>query len=159
MGRPPLASGRLVRLSDGRIVYRLRHRWRGGTSALVFEPREFLARLAAQLPPPRAYKVRYRGVRAPCAAWRPFVVPMVGDAEGLAGRSTCSHDRPQTSRARRIAWSDLLRRVLAVDALRCERCGSKMPVVRSPAAVAAFLVCIGKAGRSPPTVQQGGSEA
>ena len=47
MGRPPLASERLERLSDGRIVYRMRHRWRDGTSALVFEPREFLARLAA----------------------------------------------------------------------------------------------------------------
>lgn len=158
MSRPPLATERLERLSDGRILYRLRHRWRDGTSALVFEPREFMARLAAQVPPPRAHQVRYHGVLAPCSAWRPYVVPVADDAE----RAACSHDQPQASRARRIAWSDLLRRVFAVDALRCDRCGSKMRVmaaVRSPAAVAAFLVCIGRAGRSPPTARQGGSAA
>ena len=162
MGRPPLASERLERLSDGRIVYRMRHRWRDGTSALVFEPREFLARLAAQVPPPRAHQVRYHGVLAPCAAWRPFVVPLADDGGGGVERSACSHDKPQGSRAWRIAWSDLLRRVFAVDALRCDRCGSKMRVmaaVRSPAAVAAFLVCIGRAGRSPPAARQSGSAA
>ena len=58
MGRPPLACERLERLSDGRILYRFRHRWRDGTSALVLEPREFMARLAAQVPPPRAHQVR-----------------------------------------------------------------------------------------------------
>jgi len=162
MGRPPVACDRLERLADGRIQYRLRHRWRDGTSALVFEPREFLARLAAQVPPPRAHQVRYHGLLAPCAAWRPFVVPAADDVEGDAARSACSHDQRQVSRARRIAWSDLLRRVFAVDALRCDRCGSRMRVmaaVRSPAAVAAFLVCIGRAGRSPPAARQSGSAA
>ncbi len=162
MGRPPLASERLERLSDGRILYRLRHRWRDGTSALILEPREFMARLAAQVPPPRAHQVRYHGVLAPCAAWRPYVVPGADDAVAAIRRPSCSHDRPQASRARRIAWSDLLRRVFAVDALRCDRCGSKMRVmaaVRSPAATAALLACIGSAGRSPPASRYGGSAA
>jgi len=118
MGRPAVASERLERLSDGRFLYRLRHRWRDGTSALVFEPREFLARLAAQVPPPRAHQVRYHGVLGPSAAWRPYVVPATDDGEGSASPSACSHDKPQASRARRMAWSDLLRRVFAVDALR-----------------------------------------
>lgn len=129
MGRPPLAAERLERLSDGRILYRLRHRWRDGTSALVLEPREFMARLAAQVPPPRAHQVRYHGLLAPCAAWRPYVVPVADDTAGNAGRSACPHDKPQASRTRRMAWSDLLRRVFAVDALRCDRCGSKMRVM------------------------------
>ena len=162
MGRPPLASERLERLADGRILYRLRHRWRDGTSALVFEPREFLARLAAQVPPPRAHQVRFHGLLAPSAAWRPFVIPVADDVGGDAARSACSHDQPQLSRARRMAWSDLLRRVFAVDALGCDRCGGRMRVmaaVRSPAAVAAFLVCIGRAGRSPPSARQGRSAA
>jgi hypothetical protein len=161
MGRPPLASERLERLSDGRILDRLRHRWRDGTSALVFEPGEFLARLAAQVPPPRVHQVRYHGLLAPCAAWRRFVVPAAGTEEN-AERSACSHDDPQGSRARRIVWSELLRCVFAVHALRCERCGSKtrvMAAVRSPAVVAAFLSCIGKEGRSPPQAWQGGSAA
>jgi len=145
MGRPPLACERLERLSDGRILYRLRHRWRDGTSALVLEPREFMARLAAQVPPPRAHQVRYHGLLAPSAAWRAYVVPVAVDVEGHTERPTCSHDQRQVSRARRIAWSDLLRRVFAVDALRCDRCGGKMRVM---AAV-----------RSPPTARRGGAAA
>ena len=159
MGRPALASERLERLADGRILYRLRHRWRDGTSAVVFEPREFLARLAAQVPPPRAHQVRYHGLLAPCANWRSVVVPLAKPSLDGAGSSPeCAHPQARSPRARRIAWSDLLRRVFAVDVLVCERCGSRMRVmaaVRSPAAVAAFLVCIGRAGRSPPEPQAG----
>jgi len=39
---------------DGRILYRLRHRWRDGTTHVVFEPVDLVARLAALVPPPRA---------------------------------------------------------------------------------------------------------
>ena len=62
MGRPALAAQRLEELPDGRLLYRMRHRWRDGTSALVLEPRELLARLAAQVPPPGAHQVRYHGL-------------------------------------------------------------------------------------------------
>jgi hypothetical protein len=163
MARPPLASERLERLPDGRILYRLRHRWRDGTSAVMFEPHEFLARLAAQVPLPRAHQVRYHGVLAPCAAWRRFVVPdpAVGGgptADSRADHGACHHDESQLKHARRIAWNDLLRRVFAVDALRCDRCGARMRVmaaVRSPAAIAAFLGCIRNAGRSPPAKENG----
>ena len=85
---------------------------------LPVPPREFMARLAAQVPPPRAHQVRCHGLLASSAAWRPFVVLVSDDVEGDAARSGCSHDEPQVSRARRIAWSELLRRVLAVGALR-----------------------------------------
>ncbi|MBI5503795.1 MAG: transposase [Deltaproteobacteria bacterium] len=61
VARPPLATERLTRLDDGRILYRMRRRWRDGTSHLVFEPQELLARLAALIPPPRAHQVRYFG--------------------------------------------------------------------------------------------------
>jgi hypothetical protein len=163
MGRPALAAERLERLADGRILYRFRHRWRDGTSALVFEPRELLARLAAQVPPPRAHQVRYHGLLGPCALWRQYVVPVPEVPQQQAGDSPgCLHRQSRVPRARRIAWSDLLRRVFAVDALRCDRCGSKMRVmaaVRSPQAVAAFLACIGRAGRSPPATRMGGSAA
>ena len=113
MGRPALAAERLERLADGRILYRFRHRWRDGTSALVFEPRELLARLAAQVPPPRAHQVRYHGLLGPCALWRQYVVPVPEVPQQQAGDSPgCSHQQSRVPPARRIAWSDLLRRVL-----------------------------------------------
>jgi hypothetical protein len=70
VGRPPVATERLSELPDARILYRLRHRWRDGTTHVVFEPLDLVARLAALVPPPRFNTVRYHGILAPCAGWR-----------------------------------------------------------------------------------------
>jgi hypothetical protein len=152
MGRPALASERLDQLPDGRLLYRLRHRWRDGSSAIVLEPRELLARLAAQVPPPGAHQVRYHGVLAPACAWRRYVVPASSQTgNGADWQRGCSN----VPRWKRMAWSDLLRRVFAVDALVCNRCGGRMRVMaamRSPQAVSRFLDSVG-AGRSPPARQ------
>jgi hypothetical protein len=51
-GRPPVATERLSRLPDGRLLYRLKRRWRDGTSHVIFEPMELIAKLAALVPPP-----------------------------------------------------------------------------------------------------------
>ena len=74
VGRPPVATERLSGLPDGRLLYRLRHRWRDGTTHVVFEPLDLVARLAALVPPPRFNTVRYHGILAPCAGWRDHAV-------------------------------------------------------------------------------------
>jgi len=71
-GRPPLASERLAPLPDGRLLYRLKHRWRDGTTHVIYEPLELLAAL---VPPPRFNLTRYSGVLAPASAFRPLIVP------------------------------------------------------------------------------------
>ena len=58
-GRPPLAAERLSALPDGRLLYRLKRRWRDGTTHVVFEPLDLVAKLAALVPPPRFNVVRY----------------------------------------------------------------------------------------------------
>jgi len=75
VARPPVATERLSRLDDGRLLYRLKHRWRDGTTHVVFEPAELVEKLAALVPPPRVHLVRYHGVLAPCASTRDRVVP------------------------------------------------------------------------------------
>lgn len=47
-----VASGRLEQLADGRLSYRLKHRWRDGTTHMVFTPMEFMEKLAALVPAP-----------------------------------------------------------------------------------------------------------
>jgi hypothetical protein len=66
-GRPPLATERLTALPDGRLLYRLKRRWRDGTSHVIFEPLDLVARLAALVPPPRFNLVisRHPGVPRP----------------------------------------------------------------------------------------------
>lgn len=78
VARPPLATGRLSRLADGRLLYRLKHRWRDGTTHVVFEPHELMEKLAALIPPPRFHGARYHGVLAPNARRRASVVPTNG---------------------------------------------------------------------------------
>ncbi|MCP4405227.1 MAG: hypothetical protein GY801_48990 [bacterium] len=65
-----LAQGRLEAMADGRLAYRLKTRWRDGTTHVVMERHELLERLAPLIPPPRAHQVRYHGVLAPCRLGR-----------------------------------------------------------------------------------------
>ena len=82
--RPPLASQRLSRMSDGRLLYRLKRRWRDGTEAIVFEPLELVEKLAALVPPPRFHMVRYHGVLAPRARNRSRITPGAESGGGPA---------------------------------------------------------------------------
>jgi hypothetical protein len=59
MARPPLAVDRLEATPDGRLAYRLKTRWRDGTTHILMERHELLERLAPLIPPPRAHQVRY----------------------------------------------------------------------------------------------------
>jgi hypothetical protein len=63
--RPPPATERLSLLPDGGLLYRLKRRWRDGTSHVIFEPLELFEELAALVPPPRFSLVRYHGLLAP----------------------------------------------------------------------------------------------
>src|SRR5439155_25376134 len=73
--RPPLSMDRLEALPDGRLRYWFKTPWRNGTTYAIFEPLEFLEKLAALVPTPRAHLVRFHGLLAPAAKWRPAVVP------------------------------------------------------------------------------------
>jgi hypothetical protein len=93
VARPPVSTQRLSRLDDGRLRYRLKHRWRDGTTHVVFEPLELLEKLAALVPPPRFHLVRYHGILGPCAGERDRVVPRGQAAVG--GAPSC--DVPDSS--------------------------------------------------------------
>jgi hypothetical protein len=138
--RPAIAVERLKELPDGRLAYALRTPWHDGTTHVVFEPQEIMARLAAQIPPPRAHQTRYHGILAPAAAWRSAVVP-TGDnsatPEFLGAASVPPRQRPK--------WAVLLQKTFAVDALECLRCGGRMhpvAVVTAPDEIRAVLARI-----------------
>src|SRR6266446_3261005 len=65
--RPPFAQERLRLRSDGRVALELKTAWRDGTRELVFEPLEFLERLAAMTPRPEPNLLICHGVLAPRA--------------------------------------------------------------------------------------------
>jgi Putative transposase len=73
--RPPVAQERLQLTDDGQVRLALRHPRRDGTTGLVFDPVEFLGRLAVLVPRPRINLLLYYGVLGARAAWRAEVVP------------------------------------------------------------------------------------
>ena len=57
--RPALATGRLALTPQGRVRYTLKTPYRDGTTHVLFEPLDFIARLAALVPRPRVHLTRY----------------------------------------------------------------------------------------------------
>ena len=64
------ATGRLTLTAQGQVRYTLKTPYRDGTTHGVFEPLDFMARLAALVPKPRAHLTRYHGVFAPHSRWQ-----------------------------------------------------------------------------------------
>ena len=52
LSAPAISSERLSRLPDGRVRYALKTPYRDGTTQMIFEPLDLLARLAALVPSP-----------------------------------------------------------------------------------------------------------
>jgi hypothetical protein len=152
-GRGPLATERLTRRTDGRLVYRLKRPWANGATHVIFNDLELLDKLAALLPPPRFHWVRYHRILAPGATWRPQIVP-VAAAPGHDAGDTCGH-APGTAgpgnrsvsvpRSRNYSWAQLMARVFAIDVLECPQCGGPLRVlaaIQSPEAIRKILDCL-----------------
>jgi hypothetical protein len=75
--RPAFAMNRLELLPDGRIRYRLRKRWKDGSTHLVMDPLVFMRRLASFIPAPYKNLTRYHGVFAANANFRPMLKSML----------------------------------------------------------------------------------
>jgi hypothetical protein len=165
-GRPPVATERLSVLPDGRLLYRLRHRWRDGTTHMVFESHELVERLAALEPPPKCTLIRYHGVLAPSAAFTPLIIPE-SKADATHSHPGCSANNEELTadtenvienrrcRPRKYAWAELLRRVFSIEVLRCACCSGRMRIlcaINPPRAIRQILDCLGLPSRSPSMV-------
>ena len=162
-GRPPLATGRLSLLPDGRLLYRLKHRWRDGTTHVIYEPMELIERLAALVPPPRFNITRYFGVLAPTATFRRLIIPQgephppthPGCEVAMEAEKTerARSKRKRPLHARNYPWAQLMTRVFSIDVLACPRCGARMRIlcaVNPPDAIRKILACLGLSTRNPP---------
>lgn len=150
--RPPLSQDRLTRLADGRVQLRLKRPWRDGTTHMIFEPLDFLGKLAALVPPPRVHLVRYAGVFAPNHKLRALVV-LTKTAEETPA---CEHapDVPSTlSTKRRQRWAQLMARVFDIDVRQCPTCGKgsmqTVAVITDPRVIRRILESVGMPADAP----------
>jgi hypothetical protein len=149
--RSPLAENRLRRLADGRVRLELKRAWSDGTTHLLFEPLEFLEKLAALTPRPEINLVLYHGVLTPHARWRPAVVAYGrGDGGPLdPSAAVAGAGRARTGSSRHWTWAALMRRAFDLDDLYCPRCAGRMQLIATiedPAVIQRILTLLGLPG-------------
>ena len=81
-----MAADRLALTANGQVRYALKKPYRDGTTHVIFEPEDFIARLAALVPKPRAHLTRYHGVFAPASPHRAWIVPGAPPATDIRHR-------------------------------------------------------------------------
>ena len=73
--RPVISEKRLSLTSQGKVRYELKTPYRDGTTHVILEPVDFIAKLAALVPKPRVNLTRFHGVLAPNNKHRAWVTP------------------------------------------------------------------------------------
>jgi len=89
-----------------------------GTTHVVLEPLDLMARLAALVPRPRLNLTRFHGVFAPNCKHR----------RSLAPKRKPGAEKPETPLAP-MSWTQRLRRVFAIDIETRPKCGGKLKVI------------------------------
>jgi hypothetical protein len=120
---------------------------------VIFEPEDFMARLAALVPKPRAHLTRYHGVFAPASPERARIVPRTHP-----GAANPASPRRATSTAEcspNLTWAQRLKRVFAIDIESCRQCGGRLRVIASIEAPAVIERILGHLGRAAGAVDPG----
>ncbi|MDV3228353.1 transposase, partial [Salmonella enterica] len=97
ISRPAVSEKRLSLTRGGNVRYQLKTPYRDGTTHVIFEPLDFIARLAALVPKPRVNLTRFHGVFAPNSRHRALVTP----AKRGRGNKVRVADEPATPAQRR----------------------------------------------------------
>lgn len=133
ISRPAVSEKRLSLTSGGNIRYQLKTPYRDGTTHVIFEPLDFIARLAALVPKPRVNLTRFHGVFAPNSKHRALVTPAKRGKGGQTDNQDGVPDEPPTPAERRasMSWAQRLKRVFNIDIEICQACGGAVRVIAS----------------------------
>jgi hypothetical protein len=143
IARPAVSTKRLSLTRNGQVRYELKTPWRNGTTHVIFEPLDFIARLVALVPKPRVNLTRFHGVFAPNSKYRARVTP---SKRGKGKKAkTPKGAQQQTSAERHVAmtWAQRLKRVFNIDIETCRDCGGEVRIIsciEDPAVIRKILV-------------------
>lgn len=126
ISRPAVSEKRLSLTPSGNIRYQLKTPYNDGTTHVIFEPLDFIAKLAALVPKPRVNLTRFHGVFAPNSKYRSEVTP----AKRGAGRAHQENeDKTPEQRHQTMTWAQRLKRVFNIDVSVCPKCGGNAKVI------------------------------
>jgi hypothetical protein len=156
ISRPAVAIERLSLSSQGSVRCALRTPYRDGTTHVIFEPLDFIARLAALIPSPQANLTLYHGVFAAHHRLRQKIVP------GRAEKGKGTAQRSGTPRHAAMSWAQRLKRVFGIEIEKCAHCGGVVKIIaciEDPPVIAKILENLhlgaapacNPAARAPPT--------
>lgn len=122
-----MSEKRLSLTSGGNVRYQLKTPYRDGTTHVIFEPLDFIARLAALVPKPRVNLTRFHGVFAPNSAHRALITPA---KRGKGNKANVSGELPTPAERRAsMTWAQRLKRVFNIDIKTCQECGGTVKVI------------------------------
>jgi len=125
VSRPPVSTERMALTASGQVRYTLKTPYRDGTTHIVLEPLELMARLAALVPPPRMHLTRFHGVFAPHSKLRVLVTP------AHRGMGAKPQEEPPPPRHVAMSWAQRLKRVFGIEIDACAGCGGKLKIIAS----------------------------
>jgi hypothetical protein len=129
ISRPAIAEKRLSLTPNGNVRYQLKTPYRDGMTQVIFEPLDFIARLAALVPKPRVNLTRFHGVFAPNSKYRARVTPA---KRGRGDQCAAPVDPEEPTLAERRAsmtWAQRLKRVFGIDIETCPTCGGSARII------------------------------
>lgn len=129
ISRSAVSEKRLSLTKNGNVRYQLKTPYRDGTTHVIFEPLDFIARLAALVPKPRVNLTRFHSVFAPNSKHRALVTP----AKRGKGNKRLAHDeaeaRTPVERHAAMTWAQRIKRVFNIDIETCVGCGGAVKVI------------------------------
>ena len=150
IARPAVSTERLSLTNQGHIRYALKTPYRDGTTHVIFEPLDFMARLAALVPKPRVNLTRFHGVFAPNSHLRAQVTP--GKRGRRAGEEA---GRAISAGQAAMTWGQRLKRVFKIDIETCRHCGGAVKVIaciEDPVVIKQILEHLERRARQPPAM-------
>ena len=135
-----MVTERLSLTRQGNIRVALKTPYRDGTTHVVFQPLDFIARLAALVPRPRVNLTRFHGLFAPNSRYRAHITPA-----GHGRRRPADSNQPEPKRRQAMTWAQRLKRVFRIDIEVCEHCGGAVRIIASiedPAVIEKILAYV-----------------
>jgi hypothetical protein len=127
--RSGVSEKRLAITTYGKVRYQLKTPYRDGTTHVIFEPLDFIARLAALVPKPRVNLTRFHGVFAPNSRHRVTITPALRNKAKKA--LPTGQEKTRAQKHQSMTWAQRLKRVFNIDIETCEQCGGAVKVIAS----------------------------
>ena len=152
ISRPAFSEKRLSLTPNGNVRYALKTPYRDGTTHVIFEPLDFIARLAALVPKPRVNLTRFHGVFAPNSRYRGRVTRARRGRGGQHGMTTGPEEPAVAERRASMSWAQRLKRVFGIDIETCPGCGGAVRIIgciEDPEVIEKILTHIDVKGAAP----------